>query len=191
MRMEVQIFKRIVRESVPVLTLAAMISMITGATLNLKAEFWASLPLLLMVVPSLNDVGNGLGCIISSRITTLLTLGLIKPELKMSEVLKENVTAVAIIGVLSSIYLGAANLFVADISSIHTEPVSPWSFFAVCLISVGMLTLLVTVISIFIAFLSWRKGLDPDNVTIPIVTSLSDVLGVFCLLVAAMIMGFG
>lgn len=191
MRMEVQIFKRIVRESVPVLTLAAMISMITGATLNLKAEFWASLPVFLMVVPSLNDVGNGLGCIISSRITTLLTLGLIKPELKISEVLKENVIAIAIIGVVSSIYLGAVNLFVANISSIHMEPVSPGSFFAVCLISVGMLTLSVTIISIFIAFLSWRKGLDPDNVTIPIVTSFSDVLGVFCLLVAAKIMGFG
>ena len=101
--MEVQIFKRIVRESVPVLTLAAMISMITGAILNLKAEFWASLPLLLMVVPSLNDVGNGLGCIISSRITTLLTLGLIKSESKIREALKESIIAITIR--ISLIYL--------------------------------------------------------------------------------------
>ncbi len=188
--MEEKLFKRILKESVPVLTLAAIISMVTGAALNLNTQFWAVLPIFLMLVPSLNDVGNGLGCIISSRITTLLTLGLIKPELKTSDVLKENIMAVAMIGVLSSFYLGAVNFFAAKISGICLEPVSAWIFFIVCLISVGMLTFLVTIISVFIAFLSWRKGLDPDNVTIPIVTSLSDVLGVFCLLVAVKIMGF-
>jgi cation transporter-like permease len=38
--------------------------------------------------------------------------------------------------------------------------------------------------------LSYAKGLDPDNVVIPIVTSIGDIMGVTCLIIAIkLIMG--
>ena len=35
------------------------------------------------------------------------------------------------------------------------------------------------------AFPSFRRGLDPDNVVIPIVTSVGDVSGIACLITAS------
>jgi cation transporter-like permease len=51
-----------------------------------------------------------------------------------------------------------------------------------------MLTLLVSGIAVGIAFIAWRKGLDPDNVTIPISTSISDIIAIFSLLIAIRIL---
>ena len=38
--------------------------------------------------------------------------------------------------------------------------------------------------SYYIAILSFKFGLDPDNDTIPLITSLTDVVGVLCLIFA-------
>jgi cation transporter-like permease len=35
-----------------------------------------------------------------------------------------------------------------------------------------------------LAFLSYIRGLDPDNVVIPIVTSIGDIVGVTCLIIS-------
>ncbi|MDI6820542.1 MAG: magnesium transporter, partial [Candidatus Hodarchaeaceae archaeon] len=44
-------------------------------------------------------------------------------------------------------------------------------------------------VTIASAFVSFKGGLDPDNVVVPIVTSVGDVLGVTCLLLAIKIVG--
>jgi mgtE-like transporter len=84
--------------------------------------------------------------------------------------------------------MGIINFVVADKAGLGTTPMIP--FLATCVIAVTLLTLLVCVVAIAVAFLTWRKGLDPDNVTIPISTSISDLLAIFSLLIAMRIVGF-
>ena len=79
------------------------------------------------------------------------------------------------------------NFAVADKASL--EPVTILSFLAVNVIAVTVLTLLVCVVAIGVAFIAWRRGLDPDNVTIPISTSISDLLAIFSLLIAIRMVG--
>jgi mgtE-like transporter len=47
-----------------------------------------------------------------------------------------------------------------------------------------LVTTFLNLASYYIAILSFRFGLDPDNDTIPLITSLTDVVGVLCLLFA-------
>ena len=185
--MQRQLFRRIIRESIPALVIAALIDVAAGTALQLNMEIWVVIPVFLMLVPPVSDLGNDVACIISSRITTLLALGIIEPKLKRSEMLEENLIGMMIIGLLSSIYLGTLNFFIANRAGLGSVQI--WSILLVSVIAVAMLTLLVSVISIGVAFLSWRRGLDPDNVTVPISTSVSDVLGIFCLLLATRLVG--
>jgi len=55
-----------------------------------------------------------------------------------------------------------------------------FAFFAASMVAIAV-TMLCT---IGLAFLSYAKGLDPDNVVIPIVTSVGDVVGVTCLIIS-------
>jgi mgtE-like transporter len=184
--MQRQAFKRIIKESTPALVVAAVIDIMAGTAMQLRGiEAWMAIPIFLMLVPSLSDLGNDVVCIISSRITTLLALGVIQPKLGRNKALEANIAAIVIVGVLSSVYLGIINFAIAGVGS-----VSMLRFLAVCVIAVIMLTLLVCVAAIGVAFVAWRRGLDPDNVTIPIGTSISDLLGIFSLLIAMRIVGF-
>ncbi|MDH5782598.1 MAG: magnesium transporter [Candidatus Bathyarchaeota archaeon] len=187
--MQKQAFKRIMKESAPALIVAALIDIMAGTTMQLRGiEAWVAIPVFLMLVPPLSDLGNDVACILSSRITTLLALGVIKPKLESSEALETNIIAILTIGTLSSLYMGMITFAVADKAGLGSVPIFP--FLAVCVISVIILTLLVCVAAIGIAFIAWRRGLDPDNVTIPISTSISDVLGIFSLLIAMGMVGF-
>lgn len=186
--METQTLKRTIKESAPTLVVAALINIAAGVALQLRTDIWAAIPAFLMLVPPLNDLGNDLACIISSRITTLLALGIIRPEWKRNEAIKENFIALTMVGAFSSVYIAILNFLLACM--IGVETVSLGNFIVVCIVAVMLLTLLVAVISISVAFLAWKKGLDPDNTTIPISTSISDVLGIFCLLIAIRIIGF-
>jgi mgtE-like transporter len=50
-------------------------------------------------------------------------------------------------------------------------------------------TLLASVIGYYAATITYRFGFDPDNHTIPLVTSGMDLLGVICLITAMTIFG--
>lgn len=186
--MEAQTLKRVVKESIPALMVAALIQIAAGVALQLKTEMWTAIPAFLMLVPPLNGLGSDLTCIISSRTTTLLALGIIKPEWKMSEEIKENLRALIVVGAFSSVYIAILNFLLANVTGVKTISLGP--FITICIVAVMLLTFLVAVISISTAFLSWKRGLDPDNTTIPIGTSISDVLGIMCLLIAIRIVGF-
>ncbi len=184
--MRTEAFKRIMKESIPALIVAALIHILAGTTMQLRGiEAWFEIPVFLMLVPSLSELGNDAACIISSRITTLLALGVIEPKLERNEALEKNIIAIVTIGVLSSLYMGIINFAIAGLGSVRMLP-----FLAVCVIAVTVLTLLVCVVSIAVAFVAWRRGLDPDNVTIPISTSISDLIAIFSLLIAMRIVGF-
>jgi mgtE-like transporter len=180
--MKKEAFNRIMKESVPALVVAALIQIVAGTTMQLRIQTWLNIPIFLMLVPSLSDLGNDVACIISSRITTLLALGVIEPKWERNDVLGANVIAIITVGVLSSLYMGLINFAVADKAGLGSIPI--FSFLTVCVVAVAILTLLVCGVAIVIAFVAWRRGLDPDNVTIPISTSISDLLAIFSLLLA-------
>jgi mgtE-like transporter len=51
--------------------------------------------------------------------------------------------------------------------------------------------LLAALIGYYAAVFSYRFGFDPDNHTIPIVTSGMDLMGVICLVIALVALGVG
>jgi len=179
--MLLETFSRIIRESVPALIAAALIQIVAGVTMELRGiEAWLEIPVLLMLVPSLSDLGNDVACIVSSRITTLLALGVIEPKLERNEALEASIISIVIVGVLSSLYMGAINFVVAQNAGFSSVPL--FRLLLICVVSVTVLTVIVSGAAVGIAFIAWRRGLDPDNVTIPISTSVSDLIAIFSLL---------
>jgi mgtE-like transporter len=181
--MQGEAFNRIMKESVPALVIAALIQIVAGAMMQLRGiEAWLEIPIFLMLVPSLSDLGNDVACIVSSRITTLLALGVIEAKLERNEALESNITSILTVGVLSSLYMGVINFAIAERVGLST--ISIYRLLSICVTAVAMLTLLISGVAVGIAFIAWRKGLDPDNVTIPISTSISDIIAIFSLLIA-------
>ena len=52
-----------------------------------------------------------------------------------------------------------------------------------------LLILVVSVVSVLTAFLSFKKGLDPDDVVAPVVTTVGDTLGIVFLFILIGVVG--
>jgi mgtE-like transporter len=63
------------------------------------------------------------------------------------------------------------------------------TFVGVTMLGGVMATLLASLIGYYAAIAAFRFGFDPDNHTIPVVTSGMDLLGIICLVVALVVFG--
>jgi mgtE-like transporter len=171
--------KRIVLESYPVLAVCILIALAAGHMLNTSIGEIREVPMILMMIPPINGIGGNIGSILGARLASALNLGTIEPKLRGQKVLRGNVVASCLTG------LGAFSL----ISAIFFVITRSASLTLAFLIAGIVLTIIITLVTIASAFISFRGGLDPDNIVIPIVTSIGDVLGVTCLIMAIQIMG--
>jgi mgtE-like transporter len=173
--------RRIVLEMTGVILLTPILDVLAGGLLREWEPSLVAVAVLLSLVPPFVSQAGALGGIFASRITSKLQIGVITPRglpevpavIDASIVLGFGVAVFALIGVIA-FWLGA-------VTGLEGMPS------AVALIGSTVLAgLLVTPFTIvsgyYLAVSTYRFGLDPDNQTIPIITSLMDLLGVAAVL---------
>lgn len=172
--------RAIVRGQSGILLFTALVTLVTGLALRLEEEALFARPWILALVPVINALGGNLGAVLGSRLTSGLHLGMVEPSLQRGP-LTDNVTVIAAAGgiVYGSLALGLALAgplvgFLPDVGFVDALAVVAGSGL--------LLTLGVIGLSVGSAFLAYRRGLDPDDIVIPVVTSLTDLLGVIVLL---------
>ena len=83
--------------------------------------------------------------------------------------------------------IGVMAVALADVTG--RAPASPASVIAGTLIAGLIATPVTIVISYYLAIVTYRFGLDPDNQTVPIITSVMDLAGVACVLFVMSVSG--
>ena len=181
--------RRLVRESVAVLTGAALVSVLAGAVLEGQGEVFLAVPVLLLLFPPFVAIFGALGGILSSRLTSKLHLGIIRPSIRPDrEVwLELSMTFLYAIGVY--VYVGVSAWLLATVLGIGTPPLPQLLGIAVVGGMIG--TVFLTLVATTAATATYRLGLDPDNHAIPIVTSVMDFIGMLCLVGAVALFGVG
>ncbi|MEW6592781.1 MAG: magnesium transporter [Candidatus Hadarchaeota archaeon] len=179
--------RRILIEGYPTLLLGALIVTTAGIMLNSSTQELNRLPLILVMMPVVNGSAGNIGSILGARLSSALHLGTIEPRLKGQKLLKENILATLLISL--GTFLFASVLFFAIGIRIGMAASSSLALTLAFLMTGGLVSVLLVLVTVAFAFASFRGGLDPDNVVIPIMTSVMDVLGVTCLLLSVKIMG--
>lgn len=184
--------KRIVREGIIGLAAASMISGLPGVPLSMHLEMLIATPILLVLIPPIADMAGDFGCIFGSRLTTAMQLGLIEPSLKTvirpSKILVSNVVAILTVASFASIYNGTITYLLCRALGLGNA--SYIKVVAMTLLTGVLLAVFIIITSIITAFVSYKLGLDPDNITAPIATGVGDLVGIGCLLLIAKLLGF-
>ena len=176
--------RAIVITMMPILIGLSILQMGSGYILETLEETYLGNPTLLVMVPVMIDMGGNLGCIMSSRLSTRLHLGLLSFKVR-DEDLRTNVFAILAMALTIFTALGVAAWAIG--AFVISAPLPLVDLLAISLISGMLLAVLAIVISIGATWLSYRWGLDPDDTTIPVVTNVCDILGVIILSVVAII----
>ena len=98
--------KTIFRESFPVLVICMAISIGAGFVMNMNGKLLFNLPGILVVIPSFVNMNGSIVSVLSSRISSALHMGLIKPKLKRTKTLDKNIIITFFETIISFALLG-------------------------------------------------------------------------------------
>lgn len=189
LRSPVPLTRRIVAESVPVLTYAALVDILAGTVLETRLEALVADPALLVLVPPFIATCGSLGGILAARLGSALHLGTIDPTLvpQRPAALDGSIIVAFALPAFTGVGL------VAHVAARLTGLASPGLVQMVAIPLIGGLvaTALLFAVGYGAATATYRFGLDPDNYGIPIVTATMDFLGILCLIGGITVIGAG
>jgi mgtE-like transporter len=182
-----RIARRVIRESFPVLFFCTALEIGTGTIIGSEIESFLVIAGLLTIIPSFLEDSGAMGGILTSRFASLLHLGILKPELKPP---KEVLKTFALMHLIGLIIFSLIGLFGQGINLLMNIKTIPTLYLVAITVTAGqIMILLLGFMSYYFSILSFRKGLDPDNVGIPLITSFMDVLGIGCLVLTIKLFG--
>jgi mgtE-like transporter len=169
-------WKKIVRYGLPLLTLCVLIEIFAGQILQGGQNTLLKIPIFLISIPVINGVGGNIGSILGARLASGLHVGYINIDIKDKK-MHENFLTSILMGFITYCFLAILIYHIALFSGIKMG--IGLIEFVFILLAVGTLLIcVISIISIFTAFLSFKKGMDPDDFVSPVVTTISDIMGI-------------
>ena len=136
-------------------------------------------PGLVVLYPALTNALGNIGSIIGSTKTTSLALGYVESFMDEAKSAVSQVAKVESVALLMHVVFGVVTYLIA-------RPMAPGAslpmLVGVALISNLSTFAFIALIALGAAHLAFRRGLNPDNVVIPVITSLSDSVATLSLL---------
>jgi mgtE-like transporter len=180
--------RRAIFEMIGVIVLTPLLDILAGTVVEPRIERFTTFPGLLVIIPPLVSNAGALGGILSSRLSSKLHLGVISarglPEtpaiLDASLVVGFGIVAFPVVGLTGWLY-----------GVIVDKSLGLGAMVGGTLLTGIVATFIAIVVGYYIAILSSRFGLDPDNQSVPIITSVMDLAGVLTFLFVLSLLGVG
>jgi mgtE-like transporter len=187
-RMRKEETRRIVVQTAPVLVLCILLDIGAGLIIDNEIGALVASAALLVVIPPFLEDANALGGILTSRLASLLHMGLLEPKKVPGKLALENFAIIYVFAIWVFTLVGATAYIVALAMGLGSP-----SFFELVGLSLlaGMLTVTVlNLLSYYVAVYTFRFNLDPDDHSIPLTSSAIDFVGaVFFIAVVVLLAG--
>ena len=172
-----RVIRRIVLEMTAVILLTPILDIVAGTLLRARQEQLIAVPVLLAMIPPFVSQAGALGGIFTSRTASKLQIGVITarglPEIPAlvdaSIVSALSIAVFAMVGVVAYV-LGVAT----DLVGMPSFP----TLLGGTVLAGLIVTPITLVAGYYLAIGTFRFGLDPDNQSVPIITSVMDLAGV-------------
>ena len=164
--------KTILRQSTPILLLCSFLGGSAGGILNSSVETLLTNPSLLTLIPLFSGESGSLISILGARLSSGLHSGLIEPLRKPEGNTIHNFIICFILAIIVFPFIG----ILAETSSIAlgTIGVGFDKIIPISTISGLILVAIMVILVYYVSITSYNKNLDPDNIVIPISTSITD-----------------
>ncbi|WP_277554613.1 magnesium transporter [Halobaculum limi] len=176
--------RAITRAMLPVLLVLTVVELGSGLVLGAFEDRLLRSPSLLVLVPVTIGTAGNLGSILAARLSTAFHLGTLSFDPRDDELAGNAIATVALaVTLFPVIGLGAWAL-----AGLVDEPtLSAWTVLTVALSAGVTLAVLAVGVTLVATYAAYRLSLDPDDVVIPVVTNVCDVLGVVVLFAAVLV----
>jgi mgtE-like transporter len=179
--------KDVYRDALPVIIVSLGAGLFAGTILGSETmrNGIESVPGLLLLLPAFLATRGGVYGSLGARISSGLHQGLIEPRFELDRRLSNAIIASFINGMTVSVFIAVVTFLVLTLG----ESGSLVQLVGIMLIAGFLSAVLMLSVLVSVILVGYRRGLDPDNIIGPVVTTLGDVFGVVFLLVGVYGMG--
>ena len=172
--------KRPFYSSIPAQTLIALLfntlSLVAGGLISLFTPQFEAAPWILALFPPVLTIRGGIGGIFSGNLATMLHIGLIRPQMrKNTPVYYQLISSIFVITLIDTLIMGGIsfllNLLLGRVSAQHLTV-----FMVVPPVACVTAMALSIPLTLMIAIMTFRRGLDPDILVYPILASVNDIV---------------
>jgi mgtE-like transporter len=179
--------QRTLIEMAGVSALAPILDIFAGAVLEAHRTELEAIPGILILIPPFVSQAGAIGGILSSRLSSKLQLGVITPRGRPERPAVADATIVVTLGLIVFIVIGVIAAVLATVTGVARPPAG---LMVAGTVLAGLLVLPVTlVVGYYVAVLTTRFGLDPDNHGVPTITATLDLTGVAAVLFVMSVLG--
>ncbi|MFX1561815.1 MAG: magnesium transporter [Promethearchaeota archaeon] len=184
---EFALIGRIYREAMPILLLTSLAELMAGSLLIRVEESVATLIGFFTLVPGLMELRGNISSSLAQRLGSATHLGTISWKQGLNEPLKANIKSSFILVSIMSFFLGIGAYSVSYFALMLTigqlgQLRSPLFFVSISMMTAILASAIQVTITVLVSLLAHARGFDPDNITIPIVATIGDIITVVCLL---------
>jgi mgtE-like transporter len=181
------IMRGIIYESVPMLLIAGFMSTLAGIIINSRLEGFLMLPALLVMVPLFLEDNNALGGILTSRLSSMLHTGMFDPGMFPGKQIIPNFLLIYIYSLVVFPLVGVSAYAASILMGIGSPGLGSMIFIST---SAGLIAVtIVNLVGYYVAITAHKLRLDPDNHSIPMMSSIVDASGAMCLVAVLMLVG--
>ncbi|GAA0649511.1 magnesium transporter [Salarchaeum japonicum] len=171
-------------EALGVLALSALGGLFSGVVLGGMERELTVVPGLLVLVPALLATRGNVYGSLGARLATGLHQGLVEPDLSLAD---DRVRAAIAAAMANGVAVSAVAAVLGYLVLLGLgRPVAPLSALLVVALVAGVLSGIgLTVVVVAAVFLGYRRGMNPDTLAGPVVTTTGDVIGIATMLAGA------
>ncbi|RLI62328.1 MAG: hypothetical protein DRO93_01650 [Candidatus Thorarchaeota archaeon] len=154
--------------------------LVAGTILAAFLGAFSTVPWAVLVFPGILSIRGAVGGLFSGRLSTALHIGSIRPSfLHNTREYYDLIQSVVVLTLVSGVSMAAmASVFSAAL--LGTTIADSLTMILVVIATMGLSLFVISPITIGVSIVSVRRGLDPDVITYPIVSTVADILVTAC-----------
>jgi len=178
--------REMLKQSLPLVIVCGIGGIIAGNTLGAMIDILEEIPGLIVVIPAVIALRGNINTALGSRLGSAYHLGIIDAENMWNFELKQNVIGSLVLSLLMSLIIGILSYVTSLLLKVHPDPIK---LISVVLLAGVISGFILTFLTIFIIYIVFKRGYDPDNITGPALATFGDVFSMLCIFGSAIFIG--
>ena len=165
--------KEMVKQSLPLIILCGIGAILAGSTFGAMKDIIREIPGLIVIIPAIIAMRGNISTAFGSRLGSAYHLGVINADNLWNEELIENVKGSLFLSFFVSIIIGLLAYFTSFLLNVYPDPIK---IILIVLIAGVISAIILTLLTIGIIYLVFKRGYDPDNITGPALATFGDII---------------
>jgi mgtE-like transporter len=179
--------RRTIWQMTGVIALTPLLDIAAGALLHAEQASLLAQPGLLILIPPFVSQAGALGGILSSRLSSKLQLGVIRPSARPDPPAVVDAALVSVFGIGIFLVVGIGGTLLAELTTV-SHPGAGVMIAGTLLAGLALVPAIIA-IAYVVAASSTRLNLEPDDQSVPVITSAMDLLGVGSMIIVMSLLG--